>query len=89
MTTRQKTKITNAFANNLSTDVKFSKAQLSKIIQLRGFLGTLLDKLAGPLMKVTVSLAKNALGLLATMESASPLDGAIQRNMCERGVLRA
>ena len=32
-TTRQKTKIKNTFANNTSTDIKLSKAQLSKIIQ--------------------------------------------------------
>ena len=32
-TTRQKTKI-NAFANNMSTDIRLSKAQSSKIIQL-------------------------------------------------------
>ena len=33
LTTRQKTKIRNAFANNMSTDIKRSKAQISKIIQ--------------------------------------------------------
>ena len=32
LTTRQKTKIRNNFANNISTDVKLSKPQLSKII---------------------------------------------------------
>ena len=32
LTTRQKAKVRNAFANNISTDVKISKAQLSKII---------------------------------------------------------
>ena len=45
--TRQKTKIRNAFNNNTSTDVKFSKAQIDKIIQSGGFLGRLL----GPLLK--------------------------------------
>ena len=33
ITSRQKTKIKNAFANNMSTDVKLSKAQWSKVIQ--------------------------------------------------------
>ena len=33
LTTRQKTKLRNAFNNNMSTDLKFSKAQISKIIQ--------------------------------------------------------
>ena len=38
-TTKQKTKLRNAFNNNISTDLKLSKAQISKIIQSRGFLG--------------------------------------------------
>ena len=49
--TRQKTKIRNAFNNNMSTDIKFSKAQITKIIQSGRFLGSLLSKLAGPLME--------------------------------------
>ena len=32
LTTTQTTKIRNAFANNMSTDKKFSKTQISKII---------------------------------------------------------
>ena len=52
--TRPKTKLRNAFENNISTDVKLSKAQISKIIQSRGFLGSLLSKIAGPLMKEPV-----------------------------------
>ena len=50
LTTRQKTKLRNAFNNNMSTDIKLSKAQISKIIQSGGFLGSLLNKLAGPLI---------------------------------------
>ena len=37
LTTRQKTKLRNAFNNNMSTDLKLSKVQISKIIQPRGF----------------------------------------------------
>ena len=59
LTTRQKTKLRNAFNNNMSTDIKLSKAQISKIIQSGAFLGSLLSKLAGPLTKVAVPLAKN------------------------------
>ena len=58
LTTRQRTKLRNAFNNNLSTDLKLSKAQSSKIYQSGGFLESLLSKLAGPLMKVAVLLAK-------------------------------
>ena len=58
LTTRQKSKLRNAFNNNMSTDLKFFKAQISKIIQSGGFLGLSLSKLASPLMKVAVHLAK-------------------------------
>ena len=51
LTTRQKTEVKNAFNKNMSTDLKISKAQISKIIQSGGFLGSLLSTLAGPLMK--------------------------------------
>ena len=44
--TRQTTKLRNAIENNMSTDIKLSKAQISKIIQSEGFLGSLLSKLA-------------------------------------------
>ena len=40
------------------TDLKFSIAQISKIIQSGGFLGSLLSKLAGPLMKIAIPLEK-------------------------------
>ena len=56
LTTRPKTKIRNAFYNNMSTDLKISKAQISNIIQSAGFLGSLLSKLAGPLMKMFFSI---------------------------------
>ena len=55
----KKTKLRNAFNNNMSTELKLSRAQVSKIIQSGGFLGSLLSNLAGPLMKVAIPLAKN------------------------------
>ena len=58
LTTRQKTKLRNAFNNNILTDLKLSKAQITKIIQPGGFLGLLLSKLAAALMKVAIPLAK-------------------------------
>ena len=64
LTKRQVENIGKAFANHLSTDIKLSKTQLSKMIQSGGFLGNLLSKLAGPLMKVAMPLAKNALAPL-------------------------
>ena len=47
----------------MSTDLKLSKAQIFKIIKSRGFYGSL-SKLAGPLMKVAIPLAKNVLAPL-------------------------
>ena len=44
VTTRQKTKIKNRFANNMSTNIKLSEAQISKIIQSGGSFGSWLGK---------------------------------------------
>ena len=64
LTTRQKTKLRNAFENNMSTDIKLSRAQISKIIRSDRFSGTLLSILVGPLMKVVVPLAKKYFSLI-------------------------
>ena len=77
LTTKQKTKLRNALNNNMSTDIRLSKAQISKIIQSGGFLGSLLSKLAGPLMKVTIPLAKNVLAPLGITAAASTIDAGI------------
>ena len=79
LTTWHKTRLTNAFNNNMSTDIKLSKAQISKIIQSAGFLGSLLSKLAGPLMKVAVPLAKNILAPLGITVAALAIDAGIQK----------
>ena len=77
LTTRKRTKLRNVFNNNMSTDLKLSKAQISKIIQSGGFLGSLLSKLAGPLMKVSVRLAKSILAPLGIIAAASAIDAGI------------
>ena len=58
----------------MSTDIKLSKAQISTIIQPGGILGALLSKLAGPLMKQVVPLAKNILPQLGIIAAASAID---------------
>ena len=79
LTARQKTKLRNAFSNNMSTDLKLSQAQISKIIQSGGYLGSLLSKLAGPLMKVAITLPNNApVGIAA---AASAIDAVIQKKI--------
>ena len=81
LTTKRKTKIRNAFNNNMSTDLTLSKAQISKIIQSGGFLGSLLRKLVGPLMKAAVPLAKNILAPLGTTAATSVIDAGIQKKI--------
>ena len=64
LTTRQKTKLRNAFNNNISCDLKLSRAQISKIIQSGGFLRSLLNKSVAPLIKVAILSGKNILAPL-------------------------
>ena len=80
LTDRQVANIRKAFANNLSTDVKFSKTQLLKMLQSGGFLGNLLSKLAGPLMKVAMPLAENVLAPLGLTAAMSAIDGSIKKD---------
>ena len=79
LTTRQKTKLRNAFNNNMSTDLKFSKAQISKIIKSGGFLRLLLSKIARPLMKIAIPLAKSVLSPLGITAAASAIDAGIRK----------
>ena len=85
LTDRQVANIRKAFANNLSTEVKFSKSQLLKMSQSGGFLGNLLSRLAGPLMKVAMPLAKNVLAPLGLSAAMSAIDGSIKKKMLGSG----
>ena len=87
LTTRQR-KLRNAFNNNISTDLKLSKTQISKIIQSGGFLGSLLSKLAGALMKVAVSLAKNISAPLELQQLFQQLMHEFKRKHMDQIVLR-
>ena len=85
LTTRQTLKLRNAIENNMSTDIKLSEAQISKIIQSGEFLGSLLNKIAGPLIKVAVPHAKNILAPLGITAAASAIDGAIEKKIHRSG----
>ena len=54
LTTSQRTRLRNAYNNKMSTDLELSKAHIYQIIQSGGFLGSLLSKVAGLLMKVAM-----------------------------------
>ena len=65
----------------MSTDLKLFKAQIFKIIQSGEFLGSLLSKLADPLMKVAIPFAKIVLALLGITAAASAIDAEIQKKI--------
>ena len=89
LTTRQTTKLRNAVQNNISTDIKLSKAQISKIIQSGGFLGKLLDPLIKtglPLMRNIIKpLAKSVLIPLGLTAAAYAADAGIQKKILGSG----
>ena len=90
LTTREKAKIRNAFNNNISTDLKLSKAQINKIIQCEGFL----SKLLGPLLKTGLPsikieikpLAKSVLIPLGLTAAASAADAGIHKKISGSGI---
>ena len=82
--TRQTTKLTNAIKNNMPTDVKLSKAQISRIIQSGGFLG----KLLGPLLKTGLPSLKSVikpLDLLGLTTASSAIDAGVQKKIFDSG----
>ena len=57
LTNWQVANLRKAFANYLSTDIKLSKTQISKMIQSGGFFG----RFAGPLLKTRLPLIKDVI----------------------------
>ena len=89
LTNRQVANIRKAFAKNISTDIKLSKTQLSKIIQSVGFLGRLLGPLLKtglPLMKSVIKpLAKSVLIPLGLTAAVSAADAGIHKKILGSG----
>ena len=89
LTNRQVSNLCKVFANYLSTDVKLSKTQISKMIQSGGFLGRLL----GPLLKTRLTLmtyvikplAKRALIPSGLTAAASAADTGIDNKILGSG----
>ena len=83
LTNRNILNIRKALSNNSSVDIKFSKTQLSKKIQLGGFLGRLLGALLKtglPLIKSVIKpLAKSVLIPLGLTVVASAADEGIHK----------
>ena len=89
LTKGQVENIRKAFANHLSTDIKLSKTQLSKMIQSGGFLGRLLGPLLKtglPLMKSVIKpLAKSVLIPLGLTAAASAADAGMHKKILGSG----
>ena len=88
LTTIQTTKIKNAFANNMSTDMKLSKAQISKIIQSCRFFGSLLGNIGKKsLTNIAIPLARNnLLGLVSNLTSSAI--NTFDRKISGKGAVR-
>ena len=89
LTTRQRTKIRNAFANNMSADIKRCKTQISKIIQSDGSFGSWLGNLGKkPLTNIVIPLARgNFIGLISNLTSSAI--NKFGRKISGKGVVRA
>ena len=88
-TARQTTKIRNAFANNMSTNIKLGKAQISKIIQSSGSFSSWLANLGKDSQtNVAIPLARdNLLGLISNLTSNAV--NKFERKLSRTGAVRA
>ena len=89
LTNRQIANFREAFPNNTPTNIRLSKTQLSKMIQLGGFLGRLLGPLLKtglPLMESLIQpLAKSVLIPLRLTGAASAADAGIHKKILRSG----
>ena len=75
LTTRQMTKIRNVFAKNMSTDIKLSKSQISKIIESGGSFGSWIGNLGKKApTNIIISLARDNLPGLASNLTSSTIN---------------
>ena len=84
----QDANLCKAVANNSSVNIKLSKTQLSKVVQLEEFLGRLL----GPLLKTVLQLMENVIKPLPKsiliplgLTAASATDTGIHKNIVGSG----
>ena len=88
-TNRQASNLPETFEYYLSTNIKSSKTQISKMIQPRGFLGRLVDPLLKtglPLVKNVIKpLAKSVLIPLGLTAAASAADAGIHNKILGSG----
>ena len=75
LTNREAANLRKAFANHTASDIKLSKTQLSKMIQLGRFLGRPL----GPLLKTELPLMKRVIQLLDKSILITAADAGIHK----------
>ena len=88
VTGRKTTKIRNAFASNMLTDIKLSKSQIAKIIQLGGSFGSWLANLGKKaLINIVITLVRgNVPGLVSNLHSNTM--NKFERKMGEKVAVR-
>ena len=85
LTQSQINKLKNKAENNMSADIKLSKAQINKIIKSGGALGSILAIFLPKLIKPAISLGKSILATLGLSAAMSATDAAIQKIMDGHG----
>ena len=88
LTIRQTSKVRNAFANNMSTDIKLSNAQIFKIIQSGGSFGSWLGNLGKrALTNIAIPLARDILAGLVSNLTSNAI-GKFERKTSGKGTVR-
>ena len=86
---RQTTKLQNAFANNVSTDIKFSKAQIYNIIQSGGSFGSWLANFGKKVLtNIAVPLARDNLPGFASNLPSNAINKLERKNKC-KGIFKS
>ena len=89
LTTRKTTKIRNAFASNVTTDMKLSKTQISKIIQSGGFFGSWLENLREKaLTNIAIPLTRDNLHRLVINLTTNAIN-KFERKISGKGAVSA
>ena len=88
LTTRQTTKIIKVFANNMSTQIKLTKAQISRIIQWGGSFGSWLGNLGKKApTNIAIPLARENLPGLESNLASNAIDN-FERKISRKGAVR-
>ena len=89
LTTRKTTEIRNAFASNVTTDMKLSKTQISKIIQSGGSFGSWLENLREKaLTNIAIPLTRDNLHRLVINLTTNAIN-KFERKISGKGAVSA